>query len=67
MNCAVCPITVRKALEKVDGVESVSTEFESRTITIMFDDEKTNIGTLKEATANAGYPSKIKDSLIDEQ
>lgn len=67
MNCAVCPITVRKALEKVEGVENVSTEFESRTITVIFDDTKTNIGTLTKTTANAGYPSKVKGDSIDEQ
>lgn len=59
MNCAVCPITVRKALEKVEGVKNVSTEFKSRTITVMFDDTKTNIDMLT-TTANTGYPSKVK-------
>ena len=67
MNCAVCPITVRKALEKVEGVEHVSTEFESRTITVMFDDAKTNISTLTKTTANSGYPSKVKGDSTDEQ
>ena len=30
MDCAVCPITVRKALEKVPGVESVQVDFKTK-------------------------------------
>ena len=31
MSCPVCPITVRKALEKIDGVHEVNVDLESRT------------------------------------
>ena len=57
MNCAMCPITVRKALERVDGVTQVRVDYESKIAAVVFDDKKTNVDQLIEATQNAGYPS----------
>ena len=60
MTCAACPITVKKALVKVDGVKAVATSFESREARVTFDDGKTSVASLRQATANAGYPSSVK-------
>lgn len=61
MNCPTCPITVTKALEKVDGVSDAEVDYESKSAVVTFDDEKTTLQTLMEATRNAGFPSTIKD------
>jgi periplasmic mercuric ion binding protein len=37
MTCSVCPITVKKALEKVSGVTSVKVDFEKKTASVTFD------------------------------
>ena len=60
MTCKFCPITIRKALEKVPGVVEVKSEFKTKTATVTFDPTKTNIETLIKTTANAGYPSTLK-------
>ena len=60
MNCAACPITVRKALEKVPGVEKVKATLEPAEAVVTFDDAKTGIEKLVEATTQAGYPSSVK-------
>ena len=60
MNCAVCPITVKKALQKVEGVEKVAVTFEPKGAVVTFDDARTTVGKLQEATALAGYPSTPK-------
>jgi mercuric ion binding protein len=60
MYCEVCPVTVSKALKKVDGVEKVAASFEKREALVTFDDAKTNVDTLRKATANAGFPSTLK-------
>jgi len=60
MTCAVCPITVKKALEHVPGVQQVSVDFGSKTATVQFDDAKATADKLTEATKVAGYPSSIK-------
>lgn len=60
MTCAACPITVKKALTKVDGVQKAEVSFEKREAVVTFDDAKTNAEALTQATANAGYPSTVK-------
>lgn len=60
MNCAACPITVRKSLEKVAGVEKVKATLEPPEAVVTFDDAKTAIDKLMEATKRAGYPSNVK-------
>ena len=57
MTCEVCPITVRKALDKVPGVAAVKVDFDKKTATVNFDPERANIAALVKATTNAGYPS----------
>jgi len=60
MDCEACPITVSKALKKVDGVGKVAASLEQKEAVVTFDDAKTNIDALRKATANAGYPSMVK-------
>ena len=60
MTCAACPITVKKALTKVDGVQKAEVSYEKREAVVTFDDAKTNADALTKATANAGYPSSVK-------
>ena len=56
MNCPVCPITVRKALEKVPGVLEVTVHFEPRRAAVTFEDTRATPAQLIDATTNAGYP-----------
>ena len=60
MNCAACPITVRKAISRVDGVSKIDVSFEKREAVVMFDDAKASIEQLTTATGNAGYPSSVR-------
>lgn len=63
MTCPVCPITVRKALKKVQGVSKVDVRFEKKQVLVTFDDAKTNTETLVEATKNAGFPSQPEKAV----
>ena len=60
MNCAACPITVRKALEKVAGVQKVKATLEPPEAAVTFDDAKASVEVLMNATKQAGYPSSVK-------
>ena len=60
MTCSMCPITVRKSLEKVPGVIDARADYEARTTTVTYDPSKSDIQALTEATTNAGYPSTLK-------
>lgn len=59
MNCAMCPITVKKALTKVDGVAKAEVSYEHKQAVVTFEDTQTSAKKLIEATTNAGYPSTI--------
>ena len=59
MTCASCPITVKKALNKVEGVESIEVNLEKKETVVTFDDAKTQVEALLEAIKNAGYPSIV--------
>lgn len=60
MTCEACPITVKKALSKVAGVQKAEVSFEKREAVVTFDDAKASVDALTKATANAGYPSSVK-------
>ena len=58
MTCAACPITIKKALTDVDGVTDAEVSFDTKEAVVTFDDAKTDVSTLIEATTDAGYPSR---------
>ena len=58
MTCPVCPITVKKALEKVSGVSKIAVQYEKKQVLVTFDDTKTSTDALVKATTNAGFPSQ---------
>ena len=60
MTCAACPITVKKALSKVEGVSKTDVNFDKREAVVTFDDAKTSVQKLTNATEDAGYPSSVK-------
>jgi mercuric ion binding protein len=59
MTCAACPITVRKALEKVPGVDSAKIDLKTHRAVVAFDPAKTTPDLLTKATADAGFPSSV--------
>lgn len=60
MTCAACPITVKKALTKVEGVTQAKVSYEKREAIVIFDDSKASVQKLIHATSNAGYPASVK-------
>jgi mercuric ion binding protein len=59
MSCAMCPITIRRALQGVDGVQSAKVDFDSKTASVTFDPKKTNIDNLNKSPTTLGYPAAI--------
>lgn len=60
MTCALCPLTVKKAIEGVEGVQSVAVNFDAKTATVIFDPSMTSADAIATASSNAGYPATIK-------
>ena len=62
MTCAMCEITIKKALQGVDGVQIVHVDSDTETATVKFDPQKTNSEALINASTNAGYPATVRQS-----
>jgi periplasmic mercuric ion binding protein len=61
MTCGLCPLTVKRALQQVPGVEKVQVDFERKTASVYYDPDLVQPATLIEATGNAGYPSTVQE------
>ena len=62
MTCALCPVTVKKTLEKTSGVTKVQIDFGMKTAVVNFDADVVNVTKLTDVTTNAGYPSIARDT-----
>lgn len=60
MTCGLCPITVKKSLEKVSGVNAVKIDIDKKTASVTFDPGKAQPEALIQATTTAGYPSTVQ-------
>ena len=58
-NCALCPITVKKALTRVEGVIKVQVSYEDKQAVVTFEDTQASAEKFVEATTNAGYPATV--------
>lgn len=60
MTCELCPVTVKKSLERVPGVSQVRIDFAKKTAIVTFDADQAQVSTLVKATTDAGYPSTLR-------
>ena len=60
MTCKMCNITIRKAMENVDGVVKATVDYDKKTATVLFDPTKANIDDIALASTNIGYPATLK-------
>lgn len=60
MTCTTCPITVKRALTKVEGVSKAVIDFDKKQAMVTFDDARTSAAALIKATTDAGFPSAVK-------
>ncbi|MBO9378122.1 heavy metal transporter [Sphingomonas histidinilytica] len=60
MTCALCPVTVKSAMERVRGVRSVRVDFDAKTATVVFDPQVATLQAIAAASTNAGYPATKK-------
>lgn len=58
MTCATCSLTIKTAIKRLDGVKSVDVDFDKKTTTVVFDDEKVTDAAIVYALRDAGFPAK---------
>lgn len=61
MTCATCPIAVRKAMERVEGVTEVKVDFDSKIAVVTFDSGMTTADAIGAASTDVGFPATIRD------
>ena len=60
MWCALCPLTVKTAMERVDGVRSVEVDYRAQSATVAFDPILTSDAAIALASTDAGYPATAR-------
>ena len=60
MTCELCPVTVKKSLERVPGVSQVRIDFAKKTAIVTFDADQAKVSKRVKATTDAGYPSTLR-------
>ena len=60
MTCGLCPVTVKKSLQKVPGVRDAKVDFDRKTATVTFDADQATTSALVKATTDAGFPSTAR-------
>ena len=53
-------VSVERSLTRVDGVIKVNVSLDEAQAIVDFDDAKTTVEALAQATADAGYPSRLR-------
>ena len=61
MNCPLCPISVKKALERLPGVLDVKADLANRRAEATYDPDRVSPETLAKAVTNAGYPASVRN------
>ena len=61
MFCSLCPITVRKALERVPGVLEAKADLATKRAEATYDPDKTSPEALAKAVSDAGFPAMVKN------
>lgn len=61
MTCVTCPLTVRKAMQRVKGVSEVHVDFDSKSATVTYDPSLTTEQQIADASNNVGFPARIKE------
>ena len=58
MSCSLCPVTVRKALERVPGVIEARVEYKEKRARATYDPGKTSPQALAKAVSDSGFPAR---------
>lgn len=58
MTCALCPLTVSRALRAIDGVRDVAVDLENRRAVVRYEDTLARPEAIIAAPGDAGFPAR---------
>jgi len=62
MTCATCPIAVRKAMLRVDGVDKVEVDLKNKSAVVTFDSSMTTPAEIGQSSTDVGFPATARGS-----
>jgi mercuric ion binding protein len=62
MTCATCPIAVRQAMQRVEGVIEVEVSMEDESAVVTYDRSVTTAAQIGQASTDVGFPAKARGS-----
>lgn len=60
IQCGMCKKTIEKAVNKIDGVVSITVDVEGKKAIVTFDDTKTSLAAIENAISKSGYKANNK-------
>lgn len=57
ISCDHCVATVQNAVGKIEGVQDVSANADTRQVEVKFDNNQLTLGVITKALEDAGYPA----------
>ncbi len=60
MVCGTCAKTIEAAVKRLDGIEAVHADVQSKTVSVRFVPSKVNLESLERAITSAGYDANDK-------
>ena len=65
IQCGTCVSTIKKALNKVEGIDEFNIDLKNKNVTVSFDDSLTSIDKIESAIIFAGYDANDKPADAD--
>lgn len=59
MWCPSCPYIIKRTLARVPGVLDVQVSYDDQVAIVRFDDDRTGVAALTQATADVGFPANV--------
>ena len=61
MTCATCPISVKQAMKRVEGVKEVKVDLDSNSAVVTFDADVTTVEEIGSASSEVGFPVAVRE------
>jgi mercuric ion binding protein len=55
MHCPLCTTAVKKAINKLDGIQKASARLNTKTVTVTYDEKKVSLEAILEAIKTTSY------------
>ncbi len=59
MSCDACKRSITKSIDQLKGIKKLEIDLETKIITVIYDDEKTDEQSILNAVIGAGYEAEI--------